>query len=72
MMFKTNKTSLKQEFIVKYRKRENKEHREIKPEQSSLSRSKFRPIDSRKLKHSRMLKITSEIRPQVSWFVTPS
>ncbi|MFS7904855.1 hypothetical protein Hanom_Chr01g00040951 [Helianthus anomalus] len=46
MMFKTNKTSLKQEFIGKDRKHEIKENREIRPEQSSLSRSKLQPDDS--------------------------
>ncbi|KAF5808769.1 hypothetical protein HanXRQr2_Chr04g0149331 [Helianthus annuus] len=66
MLFIINKSSSKQEFIGKYRKQEIKEHREIKPEQSSLSRSKLQPNDSRKLKHSKILKISFKIRPRVS------
>ncbi|MFS7930818.1 hypothetical protein Hanom_Chr04g00348721 [Helianthus anomalus] len=61
MMSKINETSSKQEFIGKVVKHENKENREIRPEQSSFLRSKLPPNDSRNLKHSEILEICSII-----------
>ncbi|MFS7931206.1 hypothetical protein Hanom_Chr04g00353291 [Helianthus anomalus] len=69
-MSKINETSSKQEFIRKILKHENKENREIRPEESSFLRSKLQPNDSRKLKHSEILEICSENRLGFIQFVS--
>ncbi|MFS7966288.1 hypothetical protein Hanom_Chr09g00772081 [Helianthus anomalus] len=62
MVFKINKTSSKQEFIIKVSKQENNENREIRPEESSFLRSVLQPDDSCKPKRSENRKICSENR----------
>ncbi|MFS7998853.1 hypothetical protein Hanom_Chr12g01158931 [Helianthus anomalus] len=70
MMSKINKASSKQEFIGKVLKHKNKENREIRPEQSLFLRSKLKPNDSCKSKHSEIREICSEICLRVLGFVS--